>query len=268
MNRDALADFPDETSPFIEQFVRDLADVTDAIRHAYVHGSLTMGGFHPRQSDVDLLFVSDRDLSDEERLGLMRLCLETSTQPYPLELTVLTERALQEWVHPSPFEFHYSEQWRMRLEEMSIDELLHEQRGMTDPDVAAHLKVIMERGRVLFGAPMHELLLGFEDGHYREAIKGDALDCFSSLENHPVYSVLNLVRVMAYEIDGRVLAKREVLDWAKRQPIPPDLLHVIQKAVAAYAGEDMTFSRSELEDFNIFAHERLFPHEGMDESEY
>jgi len=178
------------------------------------------------------------------------------------------ERALQEWVHPSPFEFHYSEQWRMRLEEMSIDELLHEQRGMTDPDVAAHLKVIMERGRVLFGAPMHELLLGFEDGHYREAIKGDALDCFSSLENHPVYSVLNLVRVMAYEIDGRVLAKREVLDWAKRQPIPPDLLHVIQKAVAAYAGEDMTFSRSELEDFNIFAHERLFPHEGMDESEY
>jgi len=73
--------------------------------------------------------------------------------------------------------------------------------------------------------------------------------------------------VMAYETDGRVLAKREVLDWAKRQPIPPDLLHVIKKAVAAYAGEDMTFSRSELEDFNIFAHERLFPYEDMHELE-
>ncbi|WP_214803002.1 aminoglycoside adenylyltransferase domain-containing protein [Exiguobacterium sp. s194] len=267
MNRDALADFPDETSPFIEQFVRDLADVTDAIQHAYVHGSVTMGGFHPRQSDVDLLFVSDRDLSDEERLGLMRLCLATSTQPYPLELTVMTERALQEWVHPSPFEFHYSEQWRMRLEEMSIDELLHEQQGMTDPDLAAHLKVIMERGCVLFGAPLHELLVGFEEAHYIQAIKDDALDCLSSLDNHPVYSVLNLVRVMAYETDGRVLAKREVLEWAKRQSIPTDLLHVIQKAAAAYAGEDSTFSRSELIDFYIFANERLFPYKEMDELE-
>ncbi|KDN57065.1 aminoglycoside adenylyltransferase domain-containing protein [Exiguobacterium sp. AB2] len=267
MNRDALADFPDKTAPFIEQFVRGLSDVTDVIRHAYVHGSLTMGGFHPRQSDVDLLFVSDRDLSEAERLGLMRLCLATSTQPYPLELTVMTERALREWVHPSPFEFHYSEAWRAKMEKTTIDELLRKQRGMTDPDLAAHLKVIMERGRVLFGAPMHELVVGFEGEHYREAIKDDALDCLSSLENQPVYSVLNLVRVMAYETDGRVLAKREVLDWAKRQPIPPDLLYVIKKAVAAYAGEDMTFSRSELEDFNIFAHERLFPYEDMHELE-
>ncbi|WP_445001926.1 aminoglycoside adenylyltransferase domain-containing protein [Exiguobacterium alkaliphilum] len=267
MNRDALADFPDKTAPFIEQFVRGLSDVTNVIRHAYVHGSLTMGGFHPRQSDVDLLFVSDRDLSEAERLGLMRLCLATSTQPYPLELTVMTERALREWVHPSPFEFHYSEAWRAKMEKTTIDELLRKQRGMTDPDLAAHLKVIMERGRVLFGAPMHELVVGFEDEHYREAIKDDALDCLSSLENHPVYSVLNLVRVMAYETDGRVLAKREVLDWAKRQPIPPDLLHVIKKAATAYAGEDMTFSRSELEDFNIFAHERLFRYENMHELE-
>lgn len=268
MNRDALADFPDETSPFIEQFVRDLADVTDAIQHAYVHGSVTMGGFQPRQSDVDLLFVSDRDLSDEERIGLMNLCLTSSTQPYPLELTVMTERSLQEWVHPSPFEFHYSEAWRAKMEKTTIDELLREQRGMTDPDLAAHLKVIMERGRVLYGAPMRELLIGFEESHYREAIKDDALDCLSSLDNHPVYSVLNLVRVMAYEIDGRVLAKREVLEWAKRQPIPTDLLRVIQKAAMAYAGEDSTFSRSELIDFYIFANERLFPYEEMDELEY
>lgn len=267
MNRDALADFPDKTAPFIEQFIRGLRDVTDAIRHAYVHGSVTMGGFHPRQSDVDLLLVSDRDLSDEEWLGLMRLCLATSTQPYPLELTVMTERALQEWVHPSPFEFHYSEAWRAKMEKTTIDELLREQRGMTDPDLAAHLKVIMERGCVLFGAPMHELVVGFEDEHYREAIKDDASDCLSSLENHPVYSVLNLVRVMAYETDGRVLAKREVLDWAKQQPIPPDFLHVIQKAAAAYAGADSTFSRSELIDFYIFANERLFPYEDMDELE-
>lgn len=267
MNRDALAYFPDKTAPFIEQFIRGLRDVTDAIQHAYVHGSVTMGGFHPRQSDVDLLLVSDRDLSDAERLGLMNLCLTTSTQPYPLELTVMTERALQEWVHPSPFEFHYSEAWRAKMDKTTIDELLREQRGMTDPDLAAHLKVIMERGWVLFGAPMHELVVGFEDGHYLEAIKDDALDCLSSLDNHPVYSVLNLVRVIAYETDGRVLAKREVLEWAKRQPIPSDLLHVIQKAAAAYAGEDSTFSRSELIDFYIFANERLFQSEDMDESE-
>jgi len=70
MNRDALADFPDETSPFIEQFVRDLADVTDAIRHAYVHGSLTMGGFHPRQSDVDGTSVTRMGPSESVRVSL------------------------------------------------------------------------------------------------------------------------------------------------------------------------------------------------------
>lgn len=258
MNRDALADFPYETSPFIEQFVRDLADVTDAIQHAYVHGSVTMGGFHKRQSDIDLLFVSDRDLSEEERHGLMQLCLATSTHPYPLELTVMTERALQEWVHPSQFVFHYSEAWRTKMETTSIDELLRKQRAMTDPDLAAHLKVIMERGCVLFGAPMHELLIGFEDAHYRHAIKADALDCINSLENNPVYCVLNLVRVMAYEEDGRILAKREALDWAMQQPLPPNFLRVIQKASAAYAGEDSIFSKSELVDFTRFANERLF----------
>ncbi|MCT4782468.1 MULTISPECIES: aminoglycoside adenylyltransferase domain-containing protein [Exiguobacterium] len=260
MNRDAFADFPEETSSFIEQFVCELADVTDAIQHGYVHGSVTMGGFHPRHSDVDLLFVCNRDLTGAERLDLMRLCLTKSTQPYPLELTVLTERALREWVHPSPFEVHYSEQWRTRLEEETIEELLEEQRDMTDPDVAAHLKVIMERGCVLFGNPMRELLVGFEEANYLDAIEQDALGCLGSLENQPVYSVLNLVRVMAYRKDGCLLAKRDAFDWARRQSIRSDLLHVVQKAAAAYEGEDMVFSRSELIEFNIYVHQRLFPY--------
>ncbi|TCI26407.1 DUF4111 domain-containing protein [Exiguobacterium sp. SH5S13] len=244
--------------PVVAAFIKRVHKIVFPLEHLYLHGSIAMGGFHPEHSDLDFLIVTSRPLSPEEKLALTRLCLVTSNEPYPIELSVLTVRDLTAWRHPSPFDFHYSEGWRTRFESALRNRgVAMLQSGMTDPDLAAHVRVTCERGLVLYGEALKDVIVGFKEADYMDALMCDANDCLDSIHDTPVYSVLNLTRVLAYCSDRLVLSKQEALDWASHRKFPSDYVQTLKKASVSYAGGEIYFSANELDAFREFAHRKL-----------
>ena len=243
---------------FIASFINAIDGFLPTVQHIYIHGSLAMGGFHPEQSDVDLLLVVSKELTREERQDLIDCCLSYSNEPYPLELSIMTTSQLEDWYHPSPFEFHYSEGWRSRFEEASREERTELQQGFTDPDLAAHVQVILERGITWRGQPLHKLLSGFDSAHFSDAIRADALDCLDSIEEQTVYSVLNLIRGLAYEQERVLLSKQEALHWlVNNGHFPGNIVEVVRKATRSYEGGSVTFHRQELNEFRRYMCQQL-----------
>ncbi|MGE6491928.1 aminoglycoside adenylyltransferase domain-containing protein [Exiguobacterium sp. NPDC077395] len=253
-----MRQLPTDVENTIASFVRAIDEFLPTVQHIYIHGSLAMGGFHPKRSDVDLLLVVSNALTREERQKLIDCCLSYSNEPYPLELSIMTTAQLKDWCHPSPFEFHYSEGWRSRFEKAGREERTELQQGFTDPDLAAHMLMILERGITWRGQPLHQLLCGFDSAHFSDAIRADAFDCLDTMDENPIYCVLNLLRGLAYEQERVLLSKQEALGWViKNGHFPGNVVAVVRKATQGYEGEDVTFNLHELSEVRRYMNEQL-----------
>ncbi|NUB36334.1 nucleotidyltransferase domain-containing protein, partial [Azospirillum brasilense] len=99
-----------------EQTVAAAAVVRDilgaAASAAYLYGSAVAGGLRPN-SDLDILVVTERSLSDDERVAIIRQLLPISGSAAiggprrPLELTILARPALIPWRHPGCLRLHH-----------------------------------------------------------------------------------------------------------------------------------------------------------------
>ncbi|WP_215142100.1 aminoglycoside adenylyltransferase domain-containing protein [Exiguobacterium qingdaonense] len=253
-----MKDLPIAVRSVIASFMEAVDRFLPTVEHVYIHGSLAMGGFHPKHSDVDLLLVVSEPLTREDRERLIDCCLSHSNAPYPLELSILSIEQLMHWRHPSPFEFHYSEGWRSRFEGTDCEVRVDLQKGLADPDLAAHVHVIVERGMIWRGRPIREMLHGYTAAHFADAIRMDALECLENIEENPMYSILNLTRVFAYERDRTILSKQEVRAWVLNEGhFPGNIVDVVDKATQGYEGEDVTFDQHELNEVRQYMNEQL-----------
>lgn len=253
-----MRQLPTDVENTIASFVRAIDEFLPTVQHIYIHGSLAMDGFHPKHSDVDLLLVVSNALTREERQKLIDCCLLYSNEPYPLELSIMTMVQIKDWCHPSPFEFHYSEGWRSRFEKAGREERTELQQGFTDPDLAAHMLMILERGITWRGQPLHQLLCGFDSAHFSDAIRADAFDCLDTMDENPIYCVLNLLRGLAYEQERVLLSKQEALGWViENGHFPGNVVAVVRKATQGYEGEDVTFNQHELSEVRRYMNEQL-----------
>ncbi|HYG59272.1 MAG TPA: nucleotidyltransferase domain-containing protein, partial [Symbiobacteriaceae bacterium] len=145
---------PDVIRHQVKRFVRDVrAILGEHLVGIYLHGSLAMGCFNPDTSDIDLLVVVRRPMSAETKRLMAGLLLTQSEDPRPLEVSFLLQEELRHWRQPMPYDLHYSEVWRDRFE-ANLARLDWEYWGHTehtDPDLAAHVVILHERGIVLFG---------------------------------------------------------------------------------------------------------------------
>jgi predicted nucleotidyltransferase len=222
----------------------------DDLIGVYLHGSGATGCFNPDRSDVDLLVVGRQTLAPEQRRAVAELLLARSGAPYPVELTLLTTEQLRPWRHPTPFEFHYSEIWRASLtQQLTVGDL--PSRTLTDPDLAAHITVLRARGRVIVGAPIHEVFPEVPEADFRQAILAD----LEWIRDHStrIYGVLNACRILAY-LDGQgLLSKAEGADWALEK-VPAAYRATITKARSAYrSGSDEPCSPQEVHAFARWA---------------
>ncbi|WP_181350869.1 aminoglycoside adenylyltransferase domain-containing protein [Thalassobacillus sp. CUG 92003] len=198
----------------------------------YLHGSLAMGGFNPEDSDIDLIGVVEKALTAQEAKKLTALFLRRSNHPFPIEVSILNKEQLENWRHPSPFDYHFSEHWRDHYEK-SHEALMHEQ--LTDTDLAAHLTVVNERGICLTGAAIHEVLPQIPREHYWDSILGDYQSCLQQIKHDPVYCTLNVLRVYRYLSEEGVYSKLEGGEWGLRY-LPIKYKPVIQNILSRYQG--------------------------------
>lgn len=226
----------------MEKYFNNLNDTIKAITKEnflglYIHGSLAIGGFNPDRSDVDLLVVVKDSLDIVTQTELAKSLLAISNDPYPIEISFLTQKQLENWTHPSPYEFHFSEGWRQRFER----ELLTGHYGAInndhklDPDLAAHITILNHRGICWEGPQIHDFFPIIPRTHYLSSILADYKDCLQNVDADPVYCVLSLIRVYWYVKEGVISSKLEAGEYGLNS-FPQEYKETIRKVVESYQG--------------------------------
>ncbi|WP_454190123.1 aminoglycoside adenylyltransferase domain-containing protein [Paenibacillus sp. Marseille-Q7038] len=213
---------------FQEEFQKSLIGI-------YLHGSMAMGCFHPDHSDLDILVIvkkgQSRDTYKRIASGLIRIEEELHLAK-GIELSVVLEKYTEEFVYPTPFEFHYS--------------LAHKEKYKADPDylcggygdtdLAAHFVVIYHRGIVLYGKSIRDVFTAIDKSYFIASIQSDVDEATEGIIKNPVYYVLNLCRALLFLKEEVVSSKREGGEWAT-QFVPKKYVVVIHNCLAAYQGK-------------------------------
>ncbi|KEQ26384.1 aminoglycoside adenylyltransferase domain-containing protein [Paenibacillus tyrfis] len=224
-------------------------ELNDNLAGIYLHGSLAMGCFKPDKSDIDLLVVAKRSVTAEtsRRIANKLLAIDDGLpNEGGIELSVILESILGEFVYPTPFEFHYSPLHRdkYRTDENYIC------GDQEDPDLAAHLTVTYHRGIALYGKPLPEMMQPIDKRLYVKSILHDVEDAPQGVLEAPEYYVLNLCRVLYYLKEGVVSSKREGGEWGL-EALPSEYGETIRLCLERYGGSagHMEPDKRSLSDF-------------------
>lgn len=246
----------------IQQFLAITQDaLQDNLTGVYLHGSLALGCFNPERSDLDLLVITGQPMSVETKRSLIEALLRLSRQPAPIEISFLSQQQLIPWRCPTPYDLHYSEDWRSRFEhELATDAWrAWNDKRQEDIDLAAHITVTRARGICLLGQPIAATLPPVPARDYIAAIWGDFLVARSEALNNPPYFVLNACRVAAYLLEGRICSKEEGGVWAL-SIVPEIFRHLILQALDVYRGaEQRAFDAATLDQFGAYMQDWLQP---------
>jgi streptomycin 3"-adenylyltransferase len=221
----------------IDELVAGLrALLGSALIGVYVHGSLALGCFNARRSDLDVIAVCSRPTSKDERVLLADLLERVSAPPRPhelgdapsrrpLEFHLLLTDDLRPWRFPPSFE---AKSWSGRG--------LLERRP--DPDLAAHFDVLRASGITIVGPPPRDLFPPVPRADLERALRSDLT--WTRTESRELYAILSPVRVWAAIATGEVHSKASGAHWALER-LPPGLRATVAHALSLYEGENLDF---------------------------
>lgn len=207
----------------------------------YLYGSATTKGLRP-DSDIDLLMLTRRSLTDFERSALVSLLLEVSgwkghagrfpevATRQPLEVTSLILDDLRPLTGSPRCDFQYGEWLREDILAGMLPEPVH------DPDVVALLAAAQDSYEVLRGPAMEDLLEPVPPELLRQALLAVVPDVIQGVTGDERNSLLTLARIMVTLDTGQVVSKD-----AAAQAIAPKLTGhdrvLLEYARAGYLGE-------------------------------
>ena len=237
---------PPQTENLIREFAaQSEAILQDNLTGVYLHGSAVMGCFNPLKSDVDLIVVTDRPLSDDVKREYMDMTVRCSAAgpAKGIEMSVVLREVCRPFIYPTPFELHFSK-GHLAWYERDPGDYIRKMNG-TDKDLAAHFTIIIRRGRCVWGAPIGEVFAEVPAGDYMDSIREDIADAPENITKDTMYLALNLARVLAWKEEGLVLSKKEGGEWALRnlpaeyRPLIADALREYTEAAAAAYNEEL-----------------------------
>ncbi|MBA4183363.1 MAG: DUF4111 domain-containing protein [Acidobacteria bacterium] len=259
MSQYGLSDCPVKVQAQINRLMQELKTrLARNLLGIYFHGSLATNCFNPLRSDLDLLVVTRLGMSLETKREIAESLLENSRRPSPIEISFLRREDLSPWRHPTPFDFHYSEDWRARFERDLADGNWETWNDVQhcDDDLAAHITVTNHRGLCLYGLPKADVFPNVPEQDFAASILGDIQSANFGLNvilQFPVYVVLNVCRTFAYLQTGRVMSKEEGGVWGL-QNFPGQFHDVIKGALTEYreCGNESALEKEQLIEFATF----------------
>ena len=239
MSQYGWSDCPDGVRKQIERLTENLKiQISGNLIGIYLHGSLAMNCFNPLRSDVDLLVVTRRAMAVKTKRGVAEFLLENSRQPSAFEISFLSRKDLSPWRYPTPFDFHYSEDWREKFERdlagdewKRLNDIQH-----YDEDLAAHITITKHRGVSLYGAPASVVFPRVPKSDFARSILADAGSAefgFDAVLQYPVYVVLNSCRTLAFLQTELILSKDEGGVWALEN-LPARFRDIITSSLNEY----------------------------------
>ncbi|HEY8768507.1 MAG TPA: aminoglycoside adenylyltransferase domain-containing protein [Dehalococcoidia bacterium] len=248
-------DLPPEVAPLIDALLAGFRDALgDNIVGVYLRGSLALGGFDPATSDVDLLVVTERQVSEAECGALAALHgrippthADVSGRRY--EVSYIDKAAIKrfrpdERCHPrsgddAPFEW-YEHRQNWMLERWAV----------------------REHGVILVGPDPKTLIDPITPEEIREAVASELrirVDDWASGEPTPVWLLHRGAQVFEVETVCRALhtlstaelrTKAEAVAWAK-QTLPAEWQPLI--AWSQNCRGDLTRDTTRIEELRAFA---------------
>lgn len=232
-------------------------ELLGSLTGVYLHGSMAMGCFNPLKSDIDILvLVKEKQSRDTYRKIAEKLIqLEENLKIIKgFELSVVLETYADDFVYPTPFEFHYSAYHK----EKYITDENYFCGGYDDPDLAAHFVVIYNRGIVLSGKPIKEVFKPIDRRYYIDSIKSDVEGAVEEITEMPVYYVLNLSRVLLYLKESVISSKKEAGEWALNE-VPNPYKDTIAQCLAMYENglENLNLDEKMLLNYMEYMHKEI-----------
>ena len=76
----------------------------------YLHGSAVMGCFNEKKSDIDLLIVVNKAITNEVKRKYMDMVVELNTYAPEkgIEMSIVKRDVCKPFIYPTPFELHFS----------------------------------------------------------------------------------------------------------------------------------------------------------------
>jgi streptomycin 3"-adenylyltransferase len=221
----------------VTDIVRDV--LGDAALAAYLYGSAVAGGLRP-DSDLDVLVVSGRALSGDERAAIIRRLPPISGRrairgpARPIELTIVVGPALTPWRYPPSVELQYGNWMRAELERGELPEW-----PRPDPDVALLVETARRAAVPLLGPPVAAILPPVPRADLVRAMVQSIPVLMPGIEqgDDRRNGLLTLARIWTTLATGEIRSKDEAADWALAR-LPEQHRPVLAHARAAYLGEE------------------------------
>ena len=204
----------------------------DNLIGVYLHGSLAMNCFTPFASDVDLLVIVEEKLTIEQKKAIIDYLLKQyeNLPVKGIEMSIVLEEYLKNFIYPTPFELHYSNDWYEQYESGKVDY----SKQNYDDDLAAHFVITKKRGICLFGKAIKEVFPEIPKAIYAQSLLSDAKWIYERSEEYPVYTILNLCRILAFFKDNKIASKKEGGEWALLK-LPRKFSSLINSALLCYS---------------------------------
>ena len=179
----------------------------------YIHGSIAMQCFNPQKSDIDLIFVVEGDIPDEQKMEFMNEVVKINklAPNKGIELSVVKREYCKEIPYPIPFELHFSNMHVQWFLDNPVD-YISKMKG-TDKDLAAHFTIINHCGIVLYGEEIAAVFGEVPRADYMDSILSDIEGAKEDILEDPIYIILNLCRVVAFLKEDLVTSKVQGGEW-------------------------------------------------------
>ncbi|MET7690886.1 aminoglycoside adenylyltransferase family protein [Streptomyces sp. NPDC005483] len=203
----------------------------DNILGVCLHGSAVLAGLRPH-SDIDVLVVVRRSLTEDERRVLVRELMQVSGAPgvRPVELIVVVQDEVRPWRYPPVCDFLYGEWLREEYERGVLPE-----PGST-PDLAPLLTMTLAGDTALYGPSPAQLLDPVPLVDLRRAIVAGVPQLMADLDHDTRNVLLTFARIWTTLATDTIRSKDAAADWAVER-LPSGHRAVLAHARAVYLGD-------------------------------
>jgi len=198
------------------QLAQEIADscaelLGDRLVAVILHGSLVLGDYSPASSDVDLLAIVERPLTDDELAALAELVLARRGKAAGIDLRAVTRATAGEPTESPAMELYIG------VHHDHEPELLR--RIVGERDLVAELSMVRAVGRSLVG-PDPTAVVAAMPAEWVVAYGDDVLERWQWLTDdaeHAALMVLTACRIWRFAVDGVHCSKTEAARWALLQ---------------------------------------------------
>lgn len=260
--------FPRNTPRFVREALRETllgvhSILQDHLIGIYLYGSLAMGCFHPRSSDIDVILVVRERLPKKQRRKIVEYLKGACSMGKRIELSIIGAEVLRNPQYPMPVDLHY-EWWGNIFENEKDNEIL------------SNLYTTGKRGFCVWGAPTSDVFSKISARYHLRSVIEDIQHTRRYLHEKPerigynvqVYWVLASCRVLAFIREEKVLSKLEGGQWGLAN-LPKEYSSLIEQALSCYRGKkkDSFLNQDELDAFADYMTGAILKESKLEEQE-